>query len=111
MIYICELRWYAVVLVWKYGMLLIDGSEENMIINGKFTSVWADEGEIETSCKVNTDTHEVFDIEIVDPADYGMECEILEYEYVEFGDGKKLYRFPVYLKENKESNGAYWRED
>lgn len=46
-----------------------------MIINGKFTSVWADEGEIETSCKVNTDTHEVFDIEIVDPADYGMEAD------------------------------------
>ena len=66
-----------------------------MIICGTFTSVWADEGEIETKCKVNTETHEVFDIEHVDPADYGMECEILEYEYVEFGDGKNLHRFPV----------------
>lgn len=44
-----------------------------MIVNGNFTSVWADEGEIETSCKVNTDTHEVFNIERVDPADYGKE--------------------------------------
>ena len=51
-----------------------------MIINAKFTSVWADE------------------------------CEILEYEYVEFGDGKKLHRFPVYSKEVKDFNKeAYWR--
>lgn len=58
--------------------------------------------------------YEVFDIERVDPADYGMECEILEYEYVEFGDGEKLHRFPVYSKEDKEFNGdneAYWRAD
>lgn len=85
-----------------------------MIVNGNFTSVWADEGEIETSCKVNTDTHEVFDIEEVDPSDYGMECKILEYEYVEFGDGKKLHRFLVYSKEDKKFNGdenAYWRAD
>lgn len=83
-----------------------------MIVNGNFASVWADEGEIERSCKVNTNTHEIFDIESVDPADYGMECEILEYEYVEFGDGEKLHRFPVYSKEDKEFNGdkeAYWR--
>ncbi len=83
-----------------------------MILSGTFTSVWANEGEIETKCKVNTETQEVFDIECVDPADYGMECEILEYEYVEFGDGKKLHRFPVYSKEDKEFNGdkeAYWR--
>lgn len=54
------------------------------------------------------------DIEKVDLADYGMECEILEYEYVEFGDGEKLRRFPVYSKEDKEFNGdeeAYWRVD
>lgn len=69
-----------------------------MIVNGNFASVWADEGEIERSCKVNTNTHEVFDIESVDPADYGMECEILEYKYVEFGDGEKLHRFPVYIQ-------------
>ncbi len=80
-----------------------------MIINGIFTSVWADEGEIETNCKINTDTHEVFDIETVDPADYDMKCEVLEYEYVEFGDGKKLYRFPVCSKENKVSEKEYWR--
>lgn len=83
-----------------------------MILSGTFTSVWANEGEIETKCKVNTETQEVFDIECVDPADYGMECEILEYEYVEFGDRKKLHRFPVYSKEDKEFNGdkeAYWR--
>ena len=81
-----------------------------MIINGNFTSVWADEGEIETKCKVNTETHEVFDIERVNPANYGMKCEILEYEYVEFGDGKRLYRFPVCLKEDKETDEDYWRE-
>ena len=81
-----------------------------MIINGRFTSVWADEGEITTDCKVNTETHEVFYIEMVDPADYNMKCEILEYEYVEFGDGKKLHRFPVYEKEEKVSDEDYWRD-
>ena len=84
-----------------------------MIIHGTFTSVWADEGEIKTKCKVNTETHEAFDIESVDSTDYGMDCEILEYEYVEFGDGKNLHRFPVYSKEDKafnEDKDAYWRE-
>lgn len=84
-----------------------------MLVDGVLTSVWADEGEIETKCKVNTETHEVFDIEQVDPADYDMKCEILEYEYVEYGDGKELHRFPVYSKEDKKYNGfkgAYWRE-
>ena len=80
-----------------------------MIVNGKFTSVWANEGEIETSCKVNTDTHEVFDIERVDPADYGMECEILEYEYVEFCNSNKIHRFQVYEKDDLESDTDYWR--
>ena len=80
-----------------------------MIVNGKFTSVWANEGEIETSCKVNTDTHEVFDIKRVDPADYGMECEILEYEYVEFCNSNKIHRFQVYEKDDLESDTDYWR--
>ena len=34
-----------------------------MIIDGIFTSVWSNEGEVETKCKVNTETKEVFDIE------------------------------------------------
>lgn len=84
-----------------------------MIVDGIFTSVWADEGELRTTCKVNTETHEVFDIKRVDPADYDMECEILEYEYVEYGDGNKLHRYPVYFKEDKgeiEFSDVYWRE-
>lgn len=81
-----------------------------MIINGTYTSVWADEGEITTNCKIDTDTHEVFDIEEVDPIDYGIECEILEYENVEFCDGEKLHRFPVYEKDDRETDEDYWRE-
>lgn len=85
-----------------------------MIVTGTYTSVWAGEGELETECKVNTDTHEVFDIAVIDPADYGMDCDILEYEYVEFGDGKRLLKFPVCSKDEKEIEGfedAYWRRD
>lgn len=80
-----------------------------MIVNGKFTSVWKDEGEITTNCKVNTETHEVFDIEEVDHADYNMECEILEYEYVEFCNSNKIHRFPVYEKDGLQSDTDYWR--
>lgn len=80
-----------------------------MIVTGTYTSVWADEGEITTNCKIDTDTHEVFDIETVEPADYGMDCEILEDEYIEFGDGEKLHRFPVYEKDDIETKD-YWRE-
>ena len=80
------------------------------MVTGTYTSVWADEGEITTNCKIDTDTHEVFDIETVEPTDYGMDCEILEYEYVEFGDGEKLHRFPVYEKDDRETDEDYWRE-
>lgn len=50
-----------------------------MIKNATFTSVWDGCYEITTSCKVNTETHEVFDIEMVDVDE---ELEILDKEYI-----------------------------
>lgn len=51
-----------------------------MIKDATFVSVWADGFEVETDCKVNTDTNEVFDIEMVDVN--GLDLEILDMEYI-----------------------------
>lgn len=52
-----------------------------MIKDATFTSVWnGNEFEVETSCKVNMDTREVFDIEMSD-ADADM-LHTLDCEYV-----------------------------
>ena len=58
-------------------------SKEDVIKEATFTSVW-DGYEITTSCKVNTVTREIFDIEKVDTPtdDDGDELEILDREYV-----------------------------
>lgn len=51
------------------------------IKNATFISVWnGNEFEVETSCKVNMDTREVFDIEVSD-TDADM-LHTLDYEYV-----------------------------
>lgn len=51
-----------------------------MILDATLTSVW-DGGSttITTGCKVNTETREVFDIEVSDDADY---VDVLDEEYV-----------------------------
>ncbi len=58
-------------------------SKEDVIKEATFTSVW-DGYEITTSCKVNTVTREIFDIEKIDVPtdDDGDELEILDREYV-----------------------------
>ena len=48
-----------------------------MIKNATFTSVWDGGYEITTPCKVDTETHEVFDIETMD-----IEFDILDNEYI-----------------------------
>lgn len=62
-----------------------------MIKDAIFVSVWDDEIEIESSCKVNTDTKEVFDIESVNVDDY--DIDICTGEYITMNDGSE---FDVY---------------
>lgn len=50
-----------------------------MIKNATYTSVWDNGIEVTTNCKVNMDTHEIFDIEM---AEVDESFEILENEYV-----------------------------
>ena len=50
-----------------------------MIKNATYTSVWDGGYEVTTNCKVNMDTHEIFDIEM---AEVDESFEILENEYV-----------------------------
>ena len=72
-----------------------------MIKNGTFTSVWDGGYEVTTNCKVDTETKEVFDIEIsVGTEDLVNE---LDYEYVTI-DGKE------YSVSNDNENTEYWYE-
>lgn len=50
-----------------------------MIKNATFTSVWDGGYEVTTNCKVNTETREVFDIEM---AEVGDSLDVLEAEFV-----------------------------
>lgn len=72
-----------------------------MIKNATFTSVWDGGYEITTDCKVNTETKEVFDIEI----SVGTENLVneLDYEYVTL-DGED------YFVSNDSENTQYWYE-
>lgn len=60
-------------------------------INATFTSNWDGCDSITTSCKINTETGEVTDIEEVDVDD---EYEHLLQEYVELVDGTIFYVEP-----------------
>lgn len=77
-----------------------------MIRNAYFTSVWDDGYEITSNCKVNLETKEVFDIELID--DENLEdCDILEHEYITI-DGED---FDVFNKDEYEiEKGDYWYE-
>ena len=55
-----------------------------MICNATFISVWDGGFHIETPCKVNTTTGEIFDIEIINA-----DVDILEYESVRLDNGKE----------------------
>ena len=58
----------------------------------------------EVCCKVNLETREVFDIEIVDVDGYDL--EILESEYIEFNG----YQFAVFPQDElAENHNSYWR--
>ena len=72
-----------------------------MIESAIYTSVWDDATEIESSCKVNTDTKEVFDIEIVDVSNY--DIDVLTREYITFASGAEF--------DLGENDSEYWREE
>ena len=75
------------------------------IVNAKYHSCWDDGIDIETNCKVNLKTKEVFDIEQADVE--GFDLEILEDEFIEI-DG---CQYAVYPKsELEEGSNSYWRE-
>lgn len=50
-----------------------------MIKNGTFTSVWDGGYEVTTNCKVDMETHEVFDVEV---AMLKTDLKHLDYEYI-----------------------------
>lgn len=55
------------------------------IIAARYTSVWDDCISVTTTCKINLNTHEIFDIERIDTD--GMDLNALTNEYVTI-DGK-----------------------
>lgn len=79
------------------------------IKNATFISVWnGNEFEVETSCKVNISTREVFDIEVSD-ADADM-LHTLEYECVAI-DGIEYDVVPQYeLNDYDEEDEMFWYE-
>ena len=75
-----------------------------MISNAAFTSVWSNTT-ITTPCKVNTETREIFDIEIVDVNTDNM---ILEREYVTV-NGVKYPAYSAYTDdEDWDEDMDYW---
>lgn len=73
-----------------------------MITKAMFTSVWDDCIEINSYCKVNTETKEVFDIEGVDAEEYDVNS--CTEEYITFPDG---YEYSVYHRDDAD-DGDYW---
>ena len=59
-----------------------------MIKDATFVSVFDDAYHIESSCKVDTETMEVFDIEMVDVSDYEDDFDSCTYEYVIIDDNE-----------------------
>lgn len=56
-----------------------------MIKNAYFVSVWDGGQEIVTPCQFNTESGEVFNIEMVET-----DVDILEREFIRFEDGKEI---------------------
>lgn len=71
-----------------------------MIKNAEYTSVWDGGVGITAPCKVNMDTKEVFDIEMVDVEG----LDVLEEEYVTIND--KRYS----VSRSGEDDTEYWYE-
>ena len=81
------------------------GAEEAPnIVCAKFVSYWdCWSSRVETDCKVNLDTHEVFDVERVSPEDFGACLDALDAEEVVI-DGTAYCIFP----KNEAKEGDFW---
>lgn len=76
------------------------------IIKGKFISVWDDGIEVETNCKINLETKEVFDIQL---AEIGEELETLNEQFVQYTINKITHKEEVYqTDEVEESYTGFW---
>lgn len=77
---------------------------ESFVRKGTFVSVWDGHIQIQTDCKVNTKTGEIFDIERVDPP---LSLEHLDREFVLLDD----IAFPAMAlsaNEGDKNNLSYW---
>lgn len=77
-----------------------------MIQDAMFTSVWDDGFEIHSECKVDTETKEVFDIEMVDVSDY--DIGVCTDEYITLLDGKQYDVYNVEYCSINNINDEYW---
>ena len=68
-----------------------------MIKNATFTSVWDNDTNITTNCKINMETGEVFDIEISDTPE---KLNVLDAEYITIDD----VEYPV----SDDKTTKYW---
>lgn len=78
-----------------------------MIKNAQYVSVWNGGFELVSTCKINTQTHEIFDIQTLADTvdDDGDELDILDEEYVII-DGQK---FPARnTDDDPKSEFDYW---
>lgn len=71
-----------------------------MVKKAKFTSVWDDGYEVTSECKVNMESKEVFDIELVNVDE--LDLEILEREYITIDDKE----YPV--SRDGEDDTEFW---
>jgi len=87
-------------------------NNRNRIVDATYVSVWDDGICIETGCKVNLHTGEIFDIEI--STNYTEELDILEKEFVRFLDGREIEAIvsnrtgKYYLAENHMENNVLY---
>ena len=86
-----------------------DDEKTDRIVAGRFISIW-DGGnqQIESGCKVNLDTHEVFDIETVDVS--GLDIDVITDEEVEI-DGKRFRVFSAELDGEDLTGNEYWYKE
>lgn len=76
------------------------------IIKGKFISVWDGGIEVETNCKINLETKEIFDIQL---SDIGEELETLNEQFVRYTINKIVHKEEVcQIDEVEESYTGFW---
>ena len=73
-----------------------------MIKTATFNSIWDGDVCISSSCKVNMETKEVFDIELVEVSD---DLDILERQFIVFDDD---IEHEVVEKVERENDDQFW---